>query len=86
MTDPTISILKSIVTQRPLAISIAAGSDIVLNYDSGIIDDAEACGTDTNHTVVIIGYGTDEESGLGYWIVRNSWGTGWGESGYFKLL
>ena len=36
-----------------------------------------------NHAVVVVGYGT--QSGQNYWLVRNSWGTGWGESGYIKM-
>mmetsp|Transcript_11363 Transcript_11363/g.21694 ORF Transcript_11363/g.21694 Transcript_11363/m.21694 type:complete len:430 (+) Transcript_11363:54-1343(+) len=41
--------------------------------------------TDINHLVVLEGYGTDEETGEDYWLVRNSWGPRWGESGYIRL-
>jgi len=38
------------------------------------------------HAVVAIGYGVDEATGLPYWLCKNSWNTGWGEGGYFRIL
>jgi len=38
-----------------------------------------------NHAVVLVGYGTDEENG-DFWLIRNSWGTGYGENGYIRIL
>lgn len=35
------------------------------------------------HAVKMIGWGV--EGGVKYWICSNSWGTGWGENGFFKI-
>lgn len=67
---------------QPLAISLDA-SDFHA-YHSGVMEFAD-CGSDLNHAVLLVGYGTDEETGQDYWIVRNSWGERWGEGGYIRL-
>lgn len=50
---------------------------------SGIFSD-DSCRPDSlNHGVTLVGYGT--ESGQDYWLIKNSWGSDWGDHGYFKL-
>lgn len=66
-------------------VSISVDSEGLFNYNSGVFT-AKACGfRQLDHAVSIVGYGTDSASGKNYWIVRNSWGTDWGEKGYARL-
>jgi len=39
---------------------------------------------DVDHTVVVVGWGHDADAG-DYWLIKNSWGTTWGENGFFRL-
>ena len=53
-------------------------------YKSGVFS-TKLCGTGLNHGVAVVGYGHDATVGKDYWIVRNSWGTSYGESGYIRM-
>jgi len=54
------------------------------NYKSGVYQHVTG-GLEGGHAVKIIGWGHDDASGLDYWHIANSWGTGWGEEGLFKI-
>ncbi|XP_062177674.1 cysteine proteinase mucunain-like [Alnus glutinosa] len=73
--------LKKAVANQPVSVAIEAGGRAFQLYDSGIF--TGLCGTQLDHGVVAVGYGT--ENGVDYWLVRNSWGSSWGENGYIKL-
>ncbi|XP_046449015.1 macrodontain-1-like [Daphnia pulex] len=70
------------VQKGPIAVSIVTNSNFTL-YKSGIFDDDTCKNGTVNHGVLIVGYGRTNSTD--YWIVRNSWGTSWGMSGYIFM-
>lgn len=73
--------LQKAVAHQPVSVAIEAGGRAFQLYESGVF--TGTCGTQLDHGVVAVGYGT--EDGLDYWVVRNSWGSSWGENGYIRL-
>ena len=75
--------LQTAATKRVISIGIDASP--LNSYQGGIIQDAQSCShVQTDHGVAIVGSGV--ENGVQFYLVRNSWGTGWGEQGYFRVL
>lgn len=54
------------------------------NYKSGVYQHVTG-DLEGGHAVKIIGWGHDDASNLDYWLIANSWGTGWGEEGFFQI-
>jgi len=75
--------LKLAVANQVVSVAIEADTSSFQLYSSGVYSD-ETCGTDLDHGVSIVGYGTSDD-GMDYWIVRNSWGTDWGLDGYMMM-
>ncbi|XP_041004320.1 cysteine proteinase COT44-like [Juglans microcarpa x Juglans regia] len=75
------SALKKAVAHQPVSVAIEASGRALQLYESGVF--TGECGSELDHAVVAVGYGT--ENGADYWLVRNSWGTNWGEDGYIKI-
>jgi len=67
----------------PISCGIQATDLFETTYKGGIYKEYYAK-PELNHEISIVGWGT-EESGEEYWVGRNSWGTYWGEFGFFKL-
>lgn len=59
-------------------------TDAFETYAGGIYSEKVLLPT-CNHEISLVGYGYDEESDREYWIGRNSWGTNWGEEGFFRI-
>ena len=77
--------LKEKIAQYGVAsVSISAGNTPFMSYTGGILDDDECSLFAIDHAVACVGYGS--ENGVDYWIVRNSWGTTWGEEGYVRMI
>ena len=74
--------LKAAVASQVVSVTIEADQRSFQLYSGGIFNDS-SCGTNLDHATNVVGYG--EENGQAYWIMRNSWGTGWGDEGYMKV-
>jgi len=74
--------MKAALANGPVSIAIQADKPIFNQYNGGIISGTE-CGTQLDHGVLAVGYGS--ENGTEYYIVKNSWSASWGESGYVRL-
>jgi C1A family cysteine protease len=76
------SALMSAIELNPVSIAIEADKSAFQYYTGGVLD-STACGTSLDHGVLAVGYGT--ENGTDYYLVKNSWGSSWGDNGYVKL-
>jgi len=75
-------IMQEVFQRGPIPCYIRANQELD-DYTGGIFIDKTGL-TETNHVVSIVGWGV--ESGLKFWRVRNSWGSSWGEEGFFRIV
>lgn len=73
--------LKAAVVQQPVSVAVQAGGLPWMFYRAGVIK--RWCGASPNHGITAVGYGNAK--GTDAFIVRNSWGSGWGDKGYVHI-
>lgn len=88
---------KALYYFGPISVSVKSNCPAFLAYSSGIFTPdqdclpegvevtAEVCAQEVDHAMVLVGYG-QEEGGRAFWVLKNTWGTTWGEGGYMKML
>ncbi|KAL9244473.1 hypothetical protein vseg_018248 [Gypsophila vaccaria] len=72
--------LQAAVAKQPVGVGLESNMFVQL-YRGGLF--TGFCGTNLNHAMTAIGYG--EEGGNKYWLLKNSWGTNWGEKGFIRM-
>jgi len=78
--------MKGLAQNGPYSISVAAST--WMDYEGGVFvqNNSNPASWEIDHVVQLVGYGVDfGADAKPYWIVRNSWGTTWGEDGFIRL-
>lgn len=84
------AMLLELALHGPIVMGYQVEADFML-YKSGVymhtgLSDEWNPWMVVNHAVLVVGYGEVEGEGIKYWTVQNSWGSMWGEDGYFKIV
>lgn len=74
--ESSVAQLKAAIAEGPVSVTVQADSTVFQMYHGGVLD-SDQCGTNLDHAITAVGYGS--EDGKDYYLVRNSWGAGWGE-------
>jgi len=79
--------LQAASAEHVISVGIDASSFMFQLYSSGVYNDPTRMNqwNQLDHGVTVVGYNHDDDSGLDYWIVKNSWGADWGQEGYIWM-
>ncbi|XP_044758253.1 procathepsin L-like [Coccinella septempunctata] len=73
---------EAVASLGPVSVAIESTTELQ-HYTEGVFFD-RTCTNRLNHGVLAVGYGA--ENGQDYWLIKNSWGSSWGEQGYFRMV
>lgn len=76
---------EAVAVIGPVSVGLDATHNKFQFYSDGVYFNPDCKPERISHAVVAIGYDTDENTGMDYWIIKNSYGTSWGEGGYGKV-
>ena len=84
VTSDSVAAMQERLTIQPVSVGVDAAGFRFQAYKSGVFDGQ--CGTNLDHATLVVGYGTDATTGQNYWVMKNSWGSSWGDQGYMRLV
>ena len=73
------NLATSIAAHGPISVAIDASHKSFQFYHHGIYHEPGCIEPNLCHGMLVVGYGPD------HWLVKNSWGTKWGDKGYIKI-
>ncbi|XP_005078484.2 procathepsin L-like [Mesocricetus auratus] len=78
------ALMKAVATVGPISAAIDTKHRSFQFYRGGMYYEPDCSSVKLDHAILVVGYG-EESDGRKYWLVKNSWGTYWGENGYIKI-